>query len=289
GVNRDLIARLGFLAADNEGEQEPANKSAIDNLNAMAKGRGGNFYVNFGSESGLEGVLPGVKTHVIGPPNLTQTDTILSEAHKHEEFWMLRASASRTFRGDGGAAPLFPHFRSSSAEQRTPPHARWFVRRLHQVRANQLLEIVRVLDDAMNNTSLILLFEVGGRKLLFPGDAQIENWNYALKGAPAKELKATKALLEDVSLYKVGHHGSRNATPRTLWDMFKRRRDRNPKGDLRTVISTRADKHGGKNPEDHSEVPRETLVTALKKGSKYFSTQELTGEDELCKTMIIKF
>ena len=288
GVSLNLISRLGFLAADNEGEKEPANKSAIDNLNTMAKGRGGNFYINFGSESGLEGVLPGVKTHVIGPPDLTQTKTIQSEVSEHEEFWMLRASAGKTFRGgDGGE--LFPHFRSSSSDQRTPPHTRWFIRRLHSVRADQLLEIVRTLDDAMNNTSLILLFEVGGKKLLFPGDAQIENWNYALKGAPAKEVKAIKALLEDVSLYKVGHHGSRNATPRSLWEMFARRRDKNPKGDLQTVISTRADKHGGKNPESHSEVPRETLVSALKKGSKYFSTQELTGEDLICKTITINF
>lgn len=288
GVGLNLISRLGFLAADNEGEKEPANKSAIDNLNTMAQGRGGNFYINFGSKSGLEDVLPGVKTHVIGPPDLTQTETIKSEVAEHEEFWMLRASAGKTFRG-GGAADLFPQFRSASSDQRTPPHTRWFIRRLHSIRADQLLEIVRTLDDAMNNTSLILLFEVGGRKLLFPGDAQIENWNYALKGAPEKEVRAIRALLEDVSLYKVGHHGSRNATPRTLWEMFARRRDKNPKGDLQTVISTRPGKHGGKHPESHSEVPRETLVSALKQGSKYFSTEELTGEDQICKTITINF
>jgi len=44
----------------------------------------------------------------------------------------------------------------------------------------QLLEIVRVLDDQMNNTSLILLMEVGGLSMLFPGDAQIENWQFTL-------------------------------------------------------------------------------------------------------------
>jgi hypothetical protein len=288
GVSRKLIARIGFLAADAEGEKEPSNKSAIDNLNTMAQERGGNFYINFGSESGLEDVLPGVVTHVIGPPDLRQTETIRSEVSEHEEFWMLRARAGRTFRGGGGGT-LFPQFRSASSDQRTPPHTRWFIRRLHSVRADQLLELVRELDDAMNNTSIILLFEVGGKKLLFPGDAQIENWNYALGGAPEKRVKEIRALLEDVSLYKVGHHGSRNATPRTLWELFARRRDKNQKGDLQTVISTRADKHGGKDPEAHSEVPRETLVTALKKGSKYFSTQELTGEDAICKTITINF
>ncbi len=44
----------------------------------------------------------------------------------------------------------------------------------------QLLGLVRSMDDALNNTSVILLFEAGGKKLLFPGDAQWENWELAL-------------------------------------------------------------------------------------------------------------
>ena len=65
---------------------------------------------------------------------------------------------------------------------------------------------VRAMDDALNNTSVILLFEFGTRKLLFPGDAQIENWSYALSR------KADLAMLADTDVYKVGHHGSHNAT-----------------------------------------------------------------------------
>ena len=54
---------------------------------------------------------------------------------------------------------------------------------------------MRTLDDQMNNTSLILLFEVFGKKLLFPGDAQIENWSYALQDAP--DAAKTRALLAE--------------------------------------------------------------------------------------------
>ena len=57
-------------------------------------------------------------------------------------------------------------------------------------RLNSLLRIVRILDDVLNNTSVILLFDVPGTKplrLLFPGDAQIENWEYAIKFAAAQE------------------------------------------------------------------------------------------------------
>ena len=41
--------------------------------------------------------------------------------------------------------------------------------------------IVRAMDGALNNTSVILLMQVGKKKFLFPGDAQWENWEYALR------------------------------------------------------------------------------------------------------------
>jgi hypothetical protein len=287
GGNSNLFNQLVFLAKDNEGDKNLKNKSAIDNLNSMAKE---NFYVSFGSKSGLETILPSVKTHVIGPPTLEQTEEIKKEARKHEEFWtlqeefwMLQADAGSGMRSDGGQ--LFPGFQSPYSHQRTPLHTRRFIRQLNNLRATQLLQIVRILDDAMNNTSIILLFEIGDHKLLFPGDAQIEDWNYALRDAPEKERKKIHALLEDVSLYKVGHHASLNATPHTLWDMFRRRRDKHPRGDLQTIVSTLEGKHGSQ--DNDSEVPRRKLVKALKKGSEYFSTQELNGDDELCKVFSI--
>jgi beta-lactamase superfamily II metal-dependent hydrolase len=89
-------------------------------------------------------------------------------------------------------------------------------------RGEQLLQIVRSLDQEMNNTSVILLFQIGKKKLLFPGDAQIENWQFAL------QQKKYRSLLSSVNLYKVGHHGSRNATPKSLWKLFKNKSERRP-------------------------------------------------------------
>ena len=51
----------------------------------------------------------------------------------------------------------------------------------------------------------------GTTRLLFGGDAQIENWEYALKFAPDKADNLDRLRLVD--LYKVGHHGSHNGTP----------------------------------------------------------------------------
>jgi hypothetical protein len=71
-----------------------------------------------------------------------------------------------------------------------------------------------------NNTSLVLAFEWGqpgkGKVLLFPGDAQVGNWlswrdqTYEADGVTMK----ADDLLRRTILYKVGHHGSHNATAR---------------------------------------------------------------------------
>ncbi|MCA9803862.1 MAG: hypothetical protein KC777_17950 [Cyanobacteria bacterium HKST-UBA02] len=63
------------------------------------------------------------------------------------------------------------------------------------------------LDKAINGTSLVLIFEFGGALLLFSGDAQWGTWNAALEDEEWREL------LSRISFYKVGHHGSHNATP----------------------------------------------------------------------------
>ena len=85
-------------------------------------------------------------------------------------------------------------------------------------------------DGLANNSSLVLAIELspGGRVLLFPGDAQIGNWlswfgkvTYADGQHRGREMVwnldnnrkvDAKDLLERTVLYKVGHHGSHNAT-----------------------------------------------------------------------------
>jgi hypothetical protein len=150
-----------------------------------------------------------------------------------------------------------------------PTHNRWFIRQLRALRGDQMLRMVRILDKCLNNTSVILLLEIGGKKLLFPGDAQIENWEYALHLDKDANLK----MLKDVCFYKVGHHGSRNATPKTLWNNFGTKNpDPKKRGRLQTMVSTMKGKHGSK--ESHTEVPRSTLVTELMNQSDYVTTEE---------------
>jgi hypothetical protein len=192
-----------------------------------------------------------------------------------DQFWHLLAGPRSL---QAAAAPLAKGLarRKPPRAPGVPPEARWFLDKLQRLRGEQLLQIVRTLDDQMNNTSLILLFEVFGKKLLFPGDAQLENWSYALQDAP--DAAKTCALLADVDVYKVGHHGSLNATPKKLlWEEFTKR-NKAGAGRLQTLLSTMPGKHG--KVSNKSEVPRKTLLEALKTESRLSSTNELKfGKD----------
>jgi len=166
--------------------------------------------------------------------------------------------------------PLFSKNKVHDDKHR-PANVRWFIRRLRELRANQLLEIVKFVDDAMNNTSVIMLFEAGNEKLLFPGDAQIENWQFALDAAKKDPL--LQKLLNNTTVYKVGHHGSRNATPKSLWNNFKNKSDdKNKPGRLKTVISTMEGKHG---ESEDTAVPLPKMVREMKTHSHYHSTEEI--------------
>jgi hypothetical protein len=212
-------------------------------------------------------VLPGVKVEVLGPPTVAQSKDVLKERRNDQaEFWMLAAAATKMT--TAANKPLFPNEIKVAAAS-APRRSRWFIRRMRQIHAQQLFELVRIVDDALNNTSLILLFTIGKTKLLFPGDAQIENWQWALR--QSDQSKEILKKLEGVNLYKVGHHGSRNATPKTLWKAFKNRR----KG-LQTIMSTKSGKFPGRSGSG-TEVPRETLKEALKSETKLVNTQDLTG------------
>jgi beta-lactamase superfamily II metal-dependent hydrolase len=84
-------------------------------------------------------------------------------------------------------------------------------------------ELALRLDQATNNTSLVLAIELveSGQVLLFPGDAQAGNWlswkdlswDLTAKDGATQTIHGGD-LVARTTLYKVGHHGSHNATLR---------------------------------------------------------------------------
>tara|TARA_R110002111_G_scaffold240269_1_gene301959 strand:+ start:22893 stop:24743 length:1851 start_codon:yes stop_codon:yes gene_type:complete len=80
------------------------------------------------------------------------------------------------------------------------------------------------LDSDTNNTSLVLALETGnpgeGDVFLFVGDAQVGNWIswQNLKFEVDGKTIDTHDLLKRTRLYKVGHHGSHNATVKRYYN-----------------------------------------------------------------------
>ncbi|TPN82571.1 hypothetical protein FJ987_16520 [Mesorhizobium sp. CU2] len=70
--------------------------------------------------------------------------------------------------------------------------------------------LAAAIDNAVNNTSLMIMIEAGNQFLLFPGDAQWGTWKAAMDQVEVRELLARTTIL------KVSHHGSHNGTPKEL-------------------------------------------------------------------------
>lgn len=263
--SRSLRGELSALAVD----QLP-NKDALDNLERWAKA-GTGVYVAAGDDSRIERFIPGISVRVLGPPTAKQAPEMTTQRANDPEYWL----AQQTRLADSLPASLADEEPELELEPVgvEPGPIGWLVERLHRQQLGSLLRIVRTVDDALNNTSVILLIEVGDKRLLFPGDAQIENWAWALKHAP--DSAALCKLLTRVDLYKVGHHGSRNATPRSLFRLWGE--DPASGRSMSALMSTLSGVHGR---SEGTRVPRATLVAALRRRTdeRLFTTDGLAAE-----------
>lgn len=113
-------------------------------------------------------------------------------------------------------------------------------------------------DNYLNNTSVAVLLQFKGKNLFFPGDAQWGNWN--------SWQADWQRILGDIDFYKVGHHGSHNATPTGALDLMK-------KGAFVAMASTDT---VTKFNAGNFPVPYKKLVTKVKEQAReYFQSDEL--------------
>jgi hypothetical protein len=96
----------------------------------------------------------------------------------------------------------------------------------------------------------MLVFEVGQAVLLFPGDAQWGTWKLNLDDPRRVEL------LGRTTFYKVGHHGSHNATPVTFVDDVLTKHNDSSSGVWAAASVT---PHGR-----FDEIPKANLLTNLR-------------------------
>ncbi|MCW8138986.1 MAG: hypothetical protein KIT58_08800, partial [Planctomycetota bacterium] len=130
-------------------------------------------------------------------------------------------------------------------------------RRLREAHEGQA-DAVRLIDRAANNTSLCFIIEVAGKRLMFPGDAELESW----------EVMTERGVLDGpIDFLKVSHHGSHNGTPlgTPLDTLLPRARRRQSK----VLVSTRRDVYGIHNP-----VPDEALLDELRRRATVYTTED---------------
>jgi metallo-beta-lactamase superfamily protein len=179
--------------------------------------------------------LEGIRVYVLGPPHDRRLIKRSDPSEAHPEVYEL-ASGDGSHQGFLAAvealaadeeprAPFDPFFRIDAAkapkqnalwEEYYTARDEW--RRIDHDWLGYAGPLALQLDSDTNNTSLVLAFELslGGDVLLFPGDAQVGNWlsweslKWDVNGRTVK----SDELLERTILYKVGHHGSHNATLR---------------------------------------------------------------------------
>jgi hypothetical protein len=123
------------------------------------------------------------------------------------------------------------------------------------------------LNSFLNNQSLVVLFNIKGKNLLFVGDAQAGNWKHWTYDTddPGKTTTGDMAaeaqkILTSLDFYKVGHHGSGNATPKAVVSMMGKGNQK-----FAAMCSTEKGVYGRENldPSIGTEVPRLPLMTAL--------------------------
>lgn len=186
--------------------------------------------------------VPGVRIYVLGPPRKLELLKKSDPSKRAPEVYSLADDGGMdsgffaALDGAGGgrgldAQPFEEWFRVSEADAK----GREFFQKHYDCEGEDWRRIEHdwlglagalalQLDSDTNNTSLVLAIELidSGRVLLFPGDAQVGNWlSWHEEGIAWKvvdggrERTVTAAsLLERTVLYKVGHHGSHNATLR---------------------------------------------------------------------------
>lgn len=202
--------------------------------------------------------LPGVRVHVLGPPRNPDLIEELNPEADDETYRALALIAAGPMI-DGiapaaVAAPFGEAWQVPNNEQPLPPKPPepfplepGDVERINSLaRTADAVFAAEKVDGMINSTSLVLVLEVGKARLLLPGDAEWGTWKRILDDEEAR------ALLRGATFFKVGHHGSHNATSKTLVEKIL------PRG-IPAMISTQQGEGKYRN-----NIPLTDLLTALK-------------------------
>ena len=267
---------VDFNAAPPGEKKLSGNALALDLLkNHLGKGGKNVRYYAAGDEPELPPELKGLSAAILGPPPADAQVFLKLDDLKKGVGQYLDSTAG----GDDGPAAIRPFRQQWCAEPE-----RDYPAQDAQGRAINYTEVVKdvagaqpdmlaaaaiAIDKFLNNQSLVVLFTFAGKKLLFVGDAQAGNWEHWLYRVDAPDRDPTKLgdiaeesrqLLRDIDFYKVGHHGSTNATPIQAVEALGGDR---PAKSIVAMCSTEEGVYGNPDPSKGTEVPRVPLMDAL--------------------------
>jgi beta-lactamase superfamily II metal-dependent hydrolase len=196
-------------------------------------------------------LLPGVKVHILGPLRSAEAIRDMNPP-ADDAFLKVGAAATREVEASGGRLPFdrwlveqddyLARFATVGGLTISKSELGSFI----NAARTDALALAVSLEKAVNGTSLMLMFECGDQRLLFPGDAQWGTWDRALADPKKHEL------LKATTFLKVGHHGSHNATPRRYVEQVMH----NVEGAFVSVAPT--------NIKSWSQIPRPPLLKALR-------------------------
>ena len=269
----DLAATGGTASAKKPGKGGGTNAASLAFLKS-GLGLEPEYYMK-GDKPKMPKVLQdaGLTAQILGPPPTDAVDFMkLMDLKKQTGQYLGEAEDGneKTFDPFGTSwhaeASEYPPsaFREFSRESKKSPRTAMEAT-IQAAQPSLLFTAAKTLDDFLNNQSLVVLFTFAGKKLLFAGDAQGGNWEYWMYGGtPQKAPSADKiekdsaSILSHLDFYKVGHHGSTNATPVSAVETMG--------GNFASMCSTQEDSFG--SVANQSEVPRVPLLEALAKKSE---------------------
>lgn len=237
-------------AAEGEGVLG-ASKSGRSATWDYIMGKGTPKYCSPGTSFDLKGLEDEVRIYVLGPPEdfhiFTKTEPSKKDApqetyREDAKFALAESFFAAVAGGDEGHANAslpfesdLPTFLPFEEIPKTPPdpaivetfpsyfNAANDWRAISDDWLMMVEQLALHLDSYTNNSCLAFAIELvkSGKVLLFPGDAQFGNWiswkdlDWKIKDKNGKVTRVDTAdLLNRTVLYKVGHHGSHNATLR---------------------------------------------------------------------------
>ena len=246
------------------------NDKAMDLVTNRFKGSPPVHYYEAGDAPALPRSLQGALTaQILGPAPKAAAGDFSASDNKTEQYL---AAVERRGLPDAERFEPFERAWPATAADYPPEAFRpWeapgeMEKVLHAVQPDVLAAAAESIDGTLNNQSLVVLFTCQGKRLLFVGDAQWGNWAYWLYGKPVKGQDPgispeARKILASIDFYKVGHHGSTNATPIPAVGAMRHQ----CVGMCSTETGFPNPKRTYGNIDKNTEVPRRALMTALEK------------------------